>query len=137
MHTKSAMYFKAHESIKELFYTSDGQHFKTQSAADAHAIDLKRKDKDDTVTQVTRKEVEEAGEKQPTGEQGGGNIGLTGPQKMQLGKLKKKLEGLQAALDGSTDASDEAKQKAVAAVAEVKQSILAIDPKAFDEAPAE
>ena len=130
MHTKSASFFEAHKSVNEFYHTVDGQHFYTEGAAAAHALDLKRAGEDDTVTKVTREEVAAAG--------AGGNTGNTGndltpTQKGQVTKLKKKLAEQQAIVDGlAADAADDVRSAAVADVDATKSAILAIDATALD-----
>jgi len=58
VHARSADFFKGHPTVNEFWFTSDGQHFKTEAKADATAQKLKALKQDDTVTLVTREEWE-------------------------------------------------------------------------------
>jgi hypothetical protein len=58
MHNRSKSFFENLKGVDQLFYTCDGQHFKTEEGASANARNLKKKGKSDAVTPVTRAECE-------------------------------------------------------------------------------
>jgi hypothetical protein len=99
MHNRSKSFFDNLKGVDQLFYTCDGQHFKTEEGASANARNLKKKSKSDVVTLVTRAECENAAAAQLPNGTIPPLVELTTGQKTALTKAKNNLVKLAGFLE--------------------------------------